>query len=257
MLPWEASYTEGKESTLTVYKTPGGDIYSIFDSLLKQSHVLIAGSSGSGKSVLVNGIVATAITAYSPASVQFVLIDPKRVELSPYKSIPHTIRYASEPDDMLQALEDVATMIDRRYTDMQARGQRKHTGSDVYVIIDELADLMTTQKKLVLPSLQRISQVGRAAKVHIIACTQSPLACVIPTTLKVNFDCIVGLRVRSKQDSRNILGVTGLETLPRYGSCIMSSCEGMQRYKVPYITEDEQNKLIQYWTDRDRCMVRI
>ena len=134
---------------------------------------------------------------------------------------------------------------------MQRKGVRKYQGGDVYVIIDELADLMTTQKKAVLPLLQRLCQIGRAAKVHVIACTQCPLAKVIPTEVKVNFDARVALRTRSAQDSRNILNRTGCELLPRYGQGYYMTPEGLNLWNIPMYSESAVEKLVSYWTSKE------
>ena len=133
---------------------------------------------------------------------------------------------------------------------MQTAQQRKYTGSDIYVIIDELADLMTTNKREVAPLLQRIAQIGRAARVHIVAATQCPLAIVIPTQIKVNFDARVGLRTRSAQDSKNILGVNGCEQLPRYGQGFYMRPEGTQLYNIPMHTDAQINSIVNHWTSR-------
>ena len=207
------------------WTTPQGQYYSLYADMLKQPHLLIAGATGSGKSVVINGILYTALYN-SPAAVELILIDPKRVELIDYAQLPHTLKYASDPGDMVQALELAMTITERRYKAMQARHMKKYDGGAVYVIIDELADLMTTNRRQVQPLLQRLAQIGRAANVHIIAATQCPLSAVIPTPIKVNFDSRVGLRTRSKQDSRNILGVGGCELLPRYGQGYYMTPEG-------------------------------
>ena len=196
--------------------------------MLQQPHLLIAGATGSGKSVVINGIITTALKD-SPAAVQFIFIDPKRVELVDYRPLPHTLKYASEPGDMVQALQYAMDTTERRYKAMQSRHEKNYSGGAVYVIIDELADLMTTNRKHVQPLIQRLAQIGRAANVHIIAATQCPLSAVIPTPIKVNFDSRVGLRTRSKQDSRNILGLPGCETLPRYGQGYYMTPAGLQQ----------------------------
>lgn len=116
----------------------------------------------------------------------------------------------------------------------------------MYVVIDELADLMTTNKKQVQPILQRLCQIGRAANVHVVAATQCPLSAVIPTPIKVNFDSRVALRTRSGQDSRNILGVTGCELLPRYGQGYYMTPEGCRLYNIP-MYETETPDIIEYW----------
>lgn len=229
-----------------IYKSPEGAIYPLFEDMLKQTHLLIAGASGSGKSVLVNGIISTALYRF-PDEIQFILIDPKRVELAQYKNLPHTIGYYSEPDNMILGLQNALKLIENRYMTMQKQSVKKYQGGHVYIIIDELADLMTTNRKTVQPILQRISQIGRASNVHLIACTQCPLSSVIPTPIKVNFDSRVGLRTRNKQDSRNILDHSGLETLPRYGQGVYLKPEGETLIKIPCIKDEELDRLVKWW----------
>lgn len=233
------------------WKVKGGEVYSIFCDMAEQPHLLVAGATGSGKSVVVNGIITTLLTKYSPERVQFILIDPKRVELSPYKNIPHTICYASEQKDMLEALKLAMRICDDRFKQMQVRGERKYSGGDVYVIIDEWADLMTTQRRDVAPIVQRLAQIGRASRVHVILCTQTPIAKIIPTEIKCNFDARVGLRTRNAQDSRNILGHAGLEFLPAFGQGVYMKPQGETHYIIPYVTEDKQNEMIDWW--RSQC----
>lgn len=228
------------------YRTPPGQYYTLYKDMLSQPHLLIAGATGSGKSVVINSLVYTALYD-SPAKAQFILIDPKRVELIDYKNLPHTLQYASEPGEMVQALQYAMTITENRYKAMQRQRVKKYTDSSVYVIIDELADLMTTNKKQVQPLIQRLAQVGRAAEVHIIAATQCPLSAVIPTPIKVNFDSRVALRTRSAQDSRNILGVKGCELLPRYGQGYYMTPAGLTLYNIPLTADSDIKNMVQYW----------
>ena len=121
-----------------VWTTPTGDYFTLYKDMLKQPRLLIAGATGSGKSVVINGLIYTALYD-SPAAVQFIFIDPKRVELAEYKNLPHCIKYASEPGEMVQALETAMNLTESRYRDMQRAGVRKYPGGAVYVVIDELA----------------------------------------------------------------------------------------------------------------------
>lgn len=228
------------------WKTPEGQYYALYKDMLQQPHLLIAGATGSGKSVVINGIMYTALFD-SPAAVQFILIDPKRVELIDFKPLPHTLQYASEPGEMVQALRLAMEITENRYKIMQGQHKKKFDGGAVYVVIDELADLMTTNKKQVQPLLQRLCQIGRAANVHVIAATQCPLASVIPTPIKVNFDSRVALRTRSKQDSRNILGVGGCELLPRYGKGYYMTPDGLTLYNIPMYAPEDLQQLLTYW----------
>ena len=237
------------------WRTPPGQVYSLYRDMLKQPHLLIAGATGSGKSVVINGLVYTAMYD-SPAAVQFILIDPKRVELVDYKPLPHTLMYASEPGEMVEALEKAMEITESRYKAMQRQRVKKYPGGALYVIIDELADLMTTARRQVQPLIQRLAQVGRAANVHIIAATQCPLATVIPTPIKVNFDSRVALRTRSAQDSRNILGLTGCELLPRYGQGYYMTPDGLKLYNIPMQPQEDINTLVKYW-QRSRPRFRL
>lgn len=236
------------------YTTPGGPVYNLFLDALGQPHLLIAGATGSGKSVIINGLIYTLLHRFpsGQGGAGLILIDPKRVELVQWANVPHVIRYASEPDTMLSALFCAMDICEKRYQEMQAAGQRKYTGSDVYVIIDEFADLMTTQSREVKPLVQRLAQIGRAARVHLIIATQTPIAKVIPTEIKCNFDARFGLRARSAQDSRNILGHSGLEQLPPYGQAIYRTPQQENLVIVPYIPETDLSAMAAFWNRQNK-----
>jgi len=228
--------------------TPGLDIPAVYNDMSKQIHLLIAGKTGSGKSVVINGIIYSLLSQYFPEECKFVLVDPKRVELSSYKKLPHCLYYASEKNQIEKAFTITMQEIENRYKIMQRHGQRKYTAGQIYLIIDELADLILTNKKIVLPYLQRIAQIGRAAGIHIIAATQCPLTQVIPTEIKVNFDSIVGLKTATKQHSRNIINIPGCENLPPYGEGYYITPRTFTREKLPLIPDEQINKIIQHWT---------
>jgi S-DNA-T family DNA segregation ATPase FtsK/SpoIIIE len=196
------------------YRTPSGQVYTPFLRLSERPHLLIAGATGSGKSVALNGIIHSILMTCSPFKAQFVLVDPKKVELMQYARLPHTVRYASDHPDIVRALQWAVEETDRRFSAMQTMGIKEYDGPDLYVVIDELADLMVSIKKETLPLLQRLAQVGRAARVHVIACTQNVLAVTIPTVLKCNFSTILGLRTCNAQQSRFLISAGGCEMLP-------------------------------------------
>ena len=207
-----------------------------YSEILQQTHTLIAGTTGSGKSVLINGLLNTLI--HTCNDCELILIDLKKVELITYKDIKNTLIYADCVNSAVSALNNVIRKIDFRYKTMQINHIKNYPDKPVYVIIDELADLMTIAKKQILPLLQRIGQIGRAANVHLICATQCPLISVIPTSLKVNFTCIIGLKTRSKQDSRNILGVIGCESLPQYGyGYVLIPGKDIELYSIPFISD--------------------
>ena len=235
------------------YRTPRGTVYTKFLRLAERPHLLIAGATGSGKSVALNGIIHSLLMTQSPIYCQFVLIDPKKVELSQYRVLPHTARYASEHPDIVRALQWAVDETERRFSEMQKQGVKEYTGPHLYVIIDELADLMVSIKKETLPLLQRLAQIGRAALVHCICCTQNVLAVTIPTVLKCNFSTILGLRTANKQQSRFLIAEAGCEMLPDpkregkgYGFLRDGAdLEKMMIYKYP---QEEIQFAIDWWT---------
>lgn len=242
------------------YVNPTGKFYYLYKDMAEQPHLLVAGATGSGKSVVINGIMTTLLYRLPvdmEDGVQFILIDPKRVELIAYKNIPHTIRYACEPDAIVSALKYAIDLAEDRFRKMQRNKQKKYVGSDVYVVIDEFADLMTTQPKVVKPIIQRLAQIGRAARIHIILATQTPIAKVLPTEIKCNFDARVGLRTRSDQDSRNIIGFSGLEELPRYGKGYYMTPEGEHFYEIPYVPDEEIDRMVTFWEKQTHQRPRV
>ena len=233
-----------------IYRTPPGELSALYADMLQQPHLLIAGATGSGKSVAVNGLLYTA--SYRPPGDQlggawWILIDPKRVELIQWRQLPHVIRYASEPEEMTAALAYGLCILEYRYRQMQLERLRLFPGGDVFIIIDEYADLILTAKNAVVPLMQRITQLGRAAKVHLIICTQCPLKAVIDTPIKCNFDARLALRTRSAQDSRNITGRAGCELLPRYGVGLYMTPEKEQLTQIPMIPENALSARVDWW----------
>lgn len=240
-------------SVPVAYRTPGGDVYRMYSALADRPHVLIAGATGSGKSVTVNGIIYNLLATRSPFECGFVLIDPKMVELIQYEPLPHTLRYASEPDDIVRSLQWAVEETASRFRIMQAERVREYNGPHMYIFIDELADLMTTMKTDTLPLLQRIAQIGRAARVHLIACSQNIMAQTIPTVLKCNFNTIVGLRTANKSQSRYIISEVGCESLPdpkREGKGYGFIRDGadLSKVQIPYYSDAQINAMISYWT---------
>ena len=233
------------------WKTPGGSAAAVCLDMLKQPHLLIAGSTGSGKSVLINSLIYTALYK-SPNRCRFLLIDPKRVELIDYKHLPHCIRYASEPGDIAAALVWAVELMEQRFKTMQKQRTKESTEADIFIIIDEFANLMVTQKKQCLPLLIRISQLGRAAHIHLIAATQRPTKDIVNGQIKVNMDSRIALRCPTGQDSRNIINIKGAETLPRYGYGYYLTPETMtpQLIQIPFTPAAEIAARVKWWTEQ-------
>lgn len=235
-----------------IYKTPGGSVFPLYVDMLHQSHLLIAGATGAGKSVLINSLLSTALLD-SPAKIGLVLLDPKTTELYQYEPLPQTLRYAYETADMIKTLRYTVEVMENRLRAMHQTGERIYSGSQIYVVIDELADLLTTAKTDVVPLLQRICQLGRAAGIHCIAATQCLLASVLPTQIRVNFPAVVCLRTSTKQQSRFICDRTGAELFPNprtEGKALAFYRNGadIQQFEVYRVPEQEQDRVIAWWT---------
>lgn len=207
----------------------------LYDNFLKQPHLLIAGATGSGKSVLINDFISYILKVKTPEQARLILIDPKKVELYKYISCPHALKYASENKDIIKVLDLLIDEMMKRYTVLQRQNKVSWQGTHLYIFIDELADLLTTEKKAVLPKLQRLAQLGRASGIHLIMATQRPTKDILSGQLKVNLDSRVALRVATPQDSRNIIDISGAEQLPRYGQALYKSPE----YLVPILLNIE------------------
>jgi len=238
------------------YVTPAGSVYRPFLRLAESAHLLIAGATGSGKSVALNGIIHSLLMTQSPFNCMFVLIDPKKVELAQYEPLPHTARYASEHPDIVRALQWSVEETERRFSVMQSRSTKEYDGPHLYVVIDELADLMVSIKKETLPLLQRLAQIGRAARVHLIACTQNVLAVTIPTVLKCNFSTVLGLRTVNKQQSRFLIAEGGCEMLPNpkregKGYGFIRDGADLEKILVYKYPEEEIEHAINWWTSKN------
>ena len=209
----------------------------------KHQHILIAGMTGSGKSVMMNGMINSLL--YEDAAYhQLVLIDLKRVEFSRYKDTMHCACFAKTLSEVEFALENVREIIDRRFDEMEQRGLIEWDSTTIHVFVDEMAELMLNSKRAA-DLLQSICQLGRAAGVQVICATQCPLASVIPTRIKVNFGIVVGLHTQTAQHSRNILEEKGCEMLPKNGEALIKYPSiGIRRTRIPMIDEEWLNKIV-------------
>ena len=232
------------------YTPPTGSYSRLYADMADQTHLLIAGTTGSGKSTVIQGILH-ALLHDTPSDDRFIFIDLKKVELIDYRDLPHTIMYADDDQEAIQALQTALHYTDNRYSDMQARRIKDYYGSHIYVIIDELADLLTTISKQAEPLIQRLCQIGRAAHVHVIAATQHiPM---ITTAIRCNFDSRVALRTVNAQDSRNIIYRPGAERFPKPKTAgralgyYMTDGDPIL-YDLPKTDEAERLRIIDYWT---------
>ena len=240
----------------------------VFD-LTKMPHLLVAGSTGSGKSVCINGIIASILMRYKPNEVKLVLVDPKKVELTNYNGIPHLLcPVVSDPKKASLTLQKVVTEMDNRfqtfsdkevknitgYNDMIEKYNKKHPESPqnkmpyIVVIIDELADLMLVASKEVEDSITRITQLARAAGIHLIVATQRPSTDVITGLIKNNIPSRIAFAVASQIDSRTILDQRGAERLLGKGDMLYFPMGESVPIRVQgcFINDDEIKRLIDY-----------
>ena len=233
------------------FYSPSETYYILYKQILDGTHTLIAGTTGSGKSVLMSGLICTLMQTNAPPQAEYILIDPKRVELSPYQKTFFCKAYANDIT-AFNALDSVIKLMESRYIQMEQEGIRKWNGASLYVFIDEFADLMLTNKKQCEMKICRIAQLGRAAGIHLIIATQRPTRDIITGTIKCNLDTRIALRCPSAQDSRNIIGINGAESLPKYGQGYILNPDGLTLWNIPMIEEETQNRLIDYWSSK-RC----
>lgn len=231
----------------------GTNIYGILN---RMPHLLIAGATGSGKSVCVNSMIATLLLRTKPSEVKLLLIDPKKVEFSVFNEVPHLIApVVSDPVMAAKALNIIVKMMENRYDEFSKVGARnissyneKATQDEtlkvmpsIVVIIDELADLMMVSGKEVESSIQRITQLARAAGIHLIVATQRPSVDVITGVIKANIPTRIAFAVSSGTDSRTILDSTGAERLLGYGDMLYQPVGEQHPIRIQgvFISDDE------------------
>jgi S-DNA-T family DNA segregation ATPase FtsK/SpoIIIE len=226
----------------------------IVGDLTSMPHLLIAGTTGSGKSVCINTIIVSLLYRLSPDLCKFILIDPKMLELSAYEGIPHLLSpVITDSKKAASALGWTVKEMNSRYKLMSRDGVRNIDGYNakhklkmpyIVVVVDEMSDLMLVAGKEIENYIQKLSQMARAAGIHIIMATQRPSVDVITGTIKANFPTRISFRVSSKIDSRTILGEQGSEQLLGNGDMLfMSSANRIVRIHGPYVSEKEIEKI--------------
>jgi len=231
-----------------------------YGDLAKMPHLLIAGATGSGKSVCINTIIASILFRATPKEVRLLLIDPKRVELTYYEGIPHLLRpVVLNPRESVYALREAVGWMEERYKHFSRDGVRdieshnatlrrrgeKEPLPYIVIIIDEFGDLITTMSKDIEEPLARLAQMARAVGIHLVVATQRPSVKVITGTIKTNFPVRIAFKVPSRTDSRVILDEIGAEKLLGKGDMLFippGSAE-LKRLHGPLVTEDEIKKI--------------
>jgi S-DNA-T family DNA segregation ATPase FtsK/SpoIIIE len=233
----------------------------VIADLTTMPHLLVAGTTGSGKSVAINAMILSLLYRLRADECALIMIDPKMLELSVYQDIPHLLTpVVTDPKKAVAALKWVVREMEERYKKMSALNVRnignynkKATSSGeqkipfIVVIIDEMADLMMVAGKEIEAAVQRLAQMARAAGIHLIAATQRPSVDVITGTIKANFPTRMSFQVSSKIDSRTILGEGGAEQLLGKGDMLWMQAGGkLQRVHGPFVTDDHVEKVADF-----------
>jgi S-DNA-T family DNA segregation ATPase FtsK/SpoIIIE len=254
-LPYQIPIALGKD-------TVGGNL--IID-LVKTPHLLVAGSTGSGKSVALNSVLVSLLCANPPARLRLILVDPKQLEFAKYAGMGHLLfPIASDAKKVLVILRWVVREMERRYAQMATVGVRNLADYNEYLlaqpqaeleqlpyivlVIDELADLMMTSGKEVEDLIIRIAQMARAAGIHLIVATQRPSVDVVTGLIKVNFPSRIAFRVASKADSRTILDANGADTLLGSGDMLFLSSQSasLSRAHGAYVSDREVQEVVNF-----------
>ncbi|WP_370657406.1 DNA translocase FtsK [Deinococcus sp. KNUC1210] len=241
-------------------KSIDGDL--MVGDLAKMPHLLIAGSTGSGKSVCVNTLITSLLFRYLPTDLRFLMIDPKMVELTPYDGIPHLVRgVVTNPVDAAGVLLGAVAHMERRYKMMSQIGAKnleqfnakmRLSGEPelphLVIIIDELADLMITSPKEVESAIMRLAQMARATGMHLVLATQRPSVDILTSLIKVNVPARIAFAVSSSHDSRTILDSMGAERLTGMGDMLFYQPGLVKplRLQGPYISEAESQRISDY-----------
>jgi len=225
----------------------------------RMPHVLIAGTTGSGKSVLINSFIGSLLFRNSPDELKMILIDPKRVELTNYNGIPHLLTpVITEPEKILSSLKWAMAEMDRRYKLFQSVGVRNIAGYNemsgfqalpyIVIIVDELADLMMFAPVEIEDAITRIAQLARATGIHLVVATQRPSVDVITGLIKANIPCRIAFNVSSMIDSRVILDTPGAEKLLGRGDMLFLPPDASKPVRIQgvLVQDEEINNLIKY-----------
>ena len=247
------------------YTLPKGALYAPYLlEMIEGNHTLIAGTVGAGKSVLENSIIYALLSTKFPGNTntgngaQFVLLDPKRVELDVYKNLPHTLLYADTIPSIVSALQYVRDEIDRRLGRMKRGGERKSSECPIYVFIDELVDLMVSdQAKEITRLLSDSASISRATNIFFVALTQSPSRKIIPAQFKLLFNCRCALRCNNSIESRQIIDDDSATELPLNGFGIVQ--QNMERYKIkiPMYSDRDINAMVKHWANQQSIFTRL
>ena len=237
------------------YTLPKGLLYYPYMlEMIEENHTVIAGTTGSGKSVLENNIIYSLLCTHYPGKVEngkgckFVLIDPKKVELDIYKSLPHTLLYADNINDIENALYYVRQLINKRLTEMKMNGWRKSKELPIYIFIDELVDIiLSNRSKQIIDLIKDSISISRACNIFFVMLTQAPNRKILKPEIMLNCNCRVALYCNDSIESRQIINDNTACQLPFHGLGIVQ--QNIDRYmiKIPMITDKQIKEIVFHW----------
>lgn len=209
--------------------------------LLKETHILIGGSTGSGKSVLLTNLIYAALFHH-----EVTICDPKRVDFSRYRKACY--RYSNDIPGIIGTLQAEVNDMEKRYRRMEKKGLQKYDGPQRWIFVDELADLMIQARKEVEPLLIRLAQLGRAAGIHLVLATQNPSRAVITAGIKLNMTCCIALRCGNTIESRMLIDTNDAVMLPVYGQALIKHPIDLEpeRWYVHLVDPTAEQALIKY-----------
>ena len=230
---------------------------SVVIDMIKAPHILIAGTTGSGKSVLLNSMIVSLLYKATPAQAEFIMIDPKAVELTNYSRLPHLRRpIISDMREAADALKMAVDEMESRYKILAAEGvkaleEKPGLFPRLYVVIDELADLMLTHKNEVENYITRIAGKGRASGIHLIIATQRPSTNVITGLIKANIPTKIALSVANTADSMTMLNHGGAEKLTGRGDAIIKTPDSIteRRLQAAFTPDSDIKNIVEYYTN--------
>jgi S-DNA-T family DNA segregation ATPase FtsK/SpoIIIE len=276
------SSTQYQSSDATLKMPLGVDVVGqpFVADLTRMPHLLVAGATGSGKSVCLNAIIAGLLFQHGPDTLRLLMVDPKMLELSAYNGIPHLVMpVVTEAKRASRALRWVVGEMEKRYKLMATFAARNIAGynekvaaglaptapdagappdrlSYVVVVIDELADLMLTAPAEIEEPIARLAQMARAVGIHLVLATQRPSVDVITGVIKANFPSRIAFQVASKTDSRTVLDMNGAENLLGHGDMLFTPAGRPEPYRIhgAYVSEDETARVVDFWKSKLRAV---
>lgn len=234
------------------WNIPGGTVYKLHEAMFSSDHTLISGTTGSGKSDILNGFLCSFLRCYAPSEALLILIDPKGLDLQKFSKLPHCIGYSNTALESVRLLRNAVNTMRKRIQYCIQNRVKKYEGASIYIVIDELYPLMVSiYKDEIKKLLSLILLQGTYPKIHIIASTLLPNQTVLPNNAAA-FSMRIGLSCVSDIESKQIIGRKGCENLPKNGKALVYYNSTVQEVDISKTNDNEVDQMIDYWMS-DAC----